>query len=123
MKSSTQSFAGAGAAQSKPLIKSMKKVGSQATVLSDKIRYVNQVSYVFHVQVPSQLIKDQSSGKSIIEQFPKPKIIQFLNIGDNSIHTDSQVHVDEPLFALTPHVIKFTNYEPLQSKQAVLTLK
>jgi hydrocephalus-inducing protein len=69
------------------------------------------------------LIKDQSSGKSIIEQFPKPKIIQFLNIGDNSIHTDSQVHVDEPLFAPIPHVIQFTNYEPLQTKTAVLTLR
>lgn len=77
----------------------------------------------FFYQVPSQLIKDQSSGKSIIEQFPKPKIIQFLNIGDNSIHTDSQVHVDEPLFAPIPHVIQFTNYEPLQTKQAVLTLR
>lgn len=97
MKSSTQSIAG-GVAASKTLIKSMKKV-------------------------PSQLIKDQSSGKSIIEQFPKPKIIQFLNIGDNSIHTDSQVDVDEPLFAPKPHVIQFTNYEPLQTKQAVLTLR
>ena len=44
------------------------------------------------------MIKDQESGKSIAEQFPKPKIIQFLNIGDNSIYTDSQVHVDEPIF-------------------------
>jgi hydrocephalus-inducing protein len=96
MKTSTQSsLAMTGP---KPLIKSLKKV-------------------------PSQLIKDQSSGKSIIEQFPKPKIIQFLNIGDNSIHTDSQVHVDEPLFAPIPHVIQFTNYEPLQTKTAVLTLR
>jgi hypothetical protein len=68
-------------------------------------------------KVPSQLIKDQESGRSIIEQFPKPKIIQFLNIGDNSIHTDSQVHVDEPLFSPEPHVIQFTNYEPLQTME------
>jgi len=26
-------------------------------------------------QVPSQLIKDQESGRSIVDQFPKPKII------------------------------------------------
>jgi len=28
------------------------------------------------------------SGKSIFEQYPKPKIIEFLNIADNSIYTD-----------------------------------
>eukprot|EP00349_Pseudokeronopsis_sp_Brazil_P009066 CAMPEP_0202972222 /NCGR_PEP_ID=MMETSP1396-20130829/34575_1 /ASSEMBLY_ACC=CAM_ASM_000872 /TAXON_ID= /ORGANISM="Pseudokeronopsis sp., Strain Brazil" /LENGTH=33 /DNA_ID= /DNA_START= /DNA_END= /DNA_ORIENTATION= len=32
---------------------------------------------------------------------------------DNSIYTDSQVHVDEPLFQPVPHVIQFTNYEAL----------
>lgn len=82
----------------KPLIKSMKKN-------------------------PSQLQKELTSGKSIIEQFPKPKIIQFLNIGDNSIHIDSQVNVDEPLFAPEPHVIQFTNYEPLQTREQILKLR
>ena len=75
------------------------------------------------MQNPSQLQKELTSGKSIIEQFPKPKIIQFLNIGDNSIHTDSQVNVDEPLFAPEPHVIQFTNYEPLQTREQVLKLR
>jgi hypothetical protein len=51
------------------------------------------------------LIRDQETGKSIAEQYQKPKIIQFLNIGENSIYTDSQVHIDEPLFQPVPHVI------------------
>lgn len=50
------------------------------------------------MNAPSKLIADQLSGKSIIEQFPKPKIIKFLNIGDNSIYADSQVSADEPIF-------------------------
>ena len=48
--------------------------------------------------MPSQLIKDQQSGKSVADQFSKPKIIQHFNITDNSIYSDSQVDVDEPLF-------------------------
>jgi hypothetical protein len=88
MKSTFEQSLADPARASKPLIKSLKKN-------------------------PSQLQKELTSGKSIIEQFPKPKIIQFLNIGDNSIHTDSQVNVDEPLFSPEPHVIQFTNYEPL----------
>lgn len=57
------------------------------------------------------------SGKSIFEQYPKPKIIQFLNTMDNSIN------VDEPIFQPEPHVIQFTNYEELQTKEAVLKLR
>ena len=68
-------------------------------------------------------MKEQTQGKSIVEQSPKPKIIQFLNIGDNSIHIDSQVNVDEPLFAPEPHVIQFTNYEPLQTREQILKLR
>jgi len=68
-------------------------------------------------KVPSQLVKEQTSGKSIVEQYQKPKIIQFLNISDNSIHIDSQVDVDEPLFSPEPTMIQFTNYEPLQTKE------
>ncbi len=40
-------------------------------------------------KVPSKLIEDQVSGESIVEQFPRPKIVKFLNIGDNSIYPDS----------------------------------
>ena len=73
--------------------------------------------------MPSQLIKDQESGRSIVDQFPKPKIIQHFNITDNSIYSDSQVDVDEPLFQPEPHVIQFTNYEPLQVKEQILKLR
>lgn len=63
------------------------------------------------------------TGKSIFEQYPKPKIIQFLNIGDNSNYPDSAVDVDEPLFQPEPHVIQFTNYEELQTKEQILRLR
>lgn len=73
--------------------------------------------------MPSQLIKDQESGRSIADQFPKPRIIQHFNITDNSIYSDSQVEVDEPLFQAEPHVIRFTNYEPLQVMEQILRLR
>lgn len=62
------------------------------------------------------------SGKSIFEQYPKPKIIQFFNIGDNSIYAESKVNVDEPIFQPEPHVIQF-NYEALQTKEQILKLR
>jgi len=46
-----------------------------------------------------------------------------LNIGDHSIYPDAQVSVDEPLFQPVPHVIQFTNYEPLQIKEQILRLR
>ena len=67
------------------------------------------------------------SGKSIIEQYPKPKIIQFKNIQDSAmsmkVQSESQVSVDEPIFQPEPHVIQFTNYEPLQTKEQILKLR
>lgn len=53
----------------------------------------------------------------MVEQYQRPKIVQFLNISDNSIHIDSQVDVDEPLFSPEPMMIQFANYEPLQTKE------
>jgi hypothetical protein len=35
----------------------------------------------------------------------KPKIDKFLNLADNSIYTDTNVPVDEPLFEPIPPVI------------------
>jgi len=69
------------------------------------------------------VIEDQVSGKSIFEQYPKPKIIEFLNIGDNSTYSESNVSVDEPIFQPEPHVIQFTNYEELQTKEQILKLR
>ena len=73
--------------------------------------------------MPSKLIQDQLSGKSLIEQYLKPKIVQFLNIADFSIYPDSVVPIDEPLFQPSPVVIQFTNYEPLQIKEQILKLR
>lgn len=46
-----------------------------------------------------------------------------MNIGDHSIYPDAQVSVDEPIFQPVPHVIQFTNYEPLQIKEHILKLR
>ena len=35
----------------------------------------------------------------------KPKIIDFLNLADYSIYTDSQVSMEEPLFECIPSII------------------
>jgi hydrocephalus-inducing protein len=47
------------------------------------------------------------------EYHQKPKIVKFLNLADNSIYTDTNVPVDEPLFEAIPPIIQFTDYEPL----------
>ena len=47
------------------------------------------------------------------------KIVAFII----RIYSDSQVDVDEPLFQPEPHVIQFTNYEPLQVKEQILRLR
>lgn len=98
------------------LLKSIKKVSKRLDA-----SFVQR--FIVELQVPSKVIEDQISGKSIFEQYPKPKIIQFLNIGDNSIYTDCQVNVDEPIFQPEPHVIQFTNYEELQTKEQILKLR
>ena len=53
----------------------------------------------------------------------KPKIVQFLNIADFSSYTDSAVPMDEPLFEPIPSIIQFNDYEPLQVKEKILSLR
>jgi len=72
---------------------------------------------------PSKLKEDQLSGKNLIDQYKKPKIIQFLNINDYSSCPDSVVPIDEALFQPNPVVIQFRNYEPLQIKTQILKLR
>jgi hypothetical protein len=75
------------------------------------------------VKTPSQLVKDQANGRSVVDQYSKPKIIQHFNITDNSIYADSTVDIDQPLFKAEPAVIQFTNYEPLQVCEQILKLR
>lgn len=72
---------------------------------------------------PSKLKEDQLSGKNLLDQYKKPRIIQFLNINDYSSCPDSVVPIDEALFQPSPVVIQFRNYEPLQTKTQVLKLR
>jgi len=53
------------------------------------------------------------------EAYQKPRIVEFLNLADYSINTESYVDIDEPLFEAIPPVISFTDYEPLQIKEKV----
>ena len=68
MKSSTQSFAG-GAAASRPLIKSMKKVGSQSTV--SLTTRVNLVCLLCRFPVSSSRIRAQEKASSNSSQNPR----------------------------------------------------
>ncbi len=57
------------------------------------------------------------------EKNKKVKIIQFLNIVDNSLHQNCVVDVDEPMFQPEPQEILFHDYEPLQVLTKVLKLR
>lgn len=62
-------------------------------------------------QTPSQLVKKQLTGNNILEDLhQKPRIVQFLNLADFSINTESYVSIDEPLFEPIPPLIQFTDY-------------
>ena len=69
---------------------------------------------------PSQLVKKQLTGNGLFDEaLQKPRIIEFLNLADYSINTESYVNIDEPLFEAVPPVIQFSDYEPLQIKEKV----
>jgi hypothetical protein len=53
----------------------------------------------------------------------KPKIIKNCNLADYSSYTNSAVSIDEPLFDVSPSVVQFTDYEPLQIKDKILRLR
>lgn len=59
---------------------------------------------------PSQLVKKQLAGCAYDEENQKPRIIEFLNLADYSINTESYVSIDEPLFEAIPAIIQFTDY-------------
>lgn len=60
---------------------------------------------------------------SIMKQNDKEKIVQFLNINDNSLQQKNKVNIDEPIFQPEPKVILFTDYEPLQLRTQILKLR
>ena len=76
------------------------------------------------MQTPSQLVRKQLAGNSMLDELhQKPRIVQFLNIADYSINTESYVSIDEPLFEAIPPLIQFTDYEPLQVKDKTFKLR
>ena len=68
---------------------------------------------------PSQLIKKQLVGGVFNDEQQKPRIVEFLNLADYSINTESYVSIDEPLFEPIPSLIQFSDYEPLQIREKV----
>ena len=69
------------------------------------------------------MIEKQISGNILEDFHQKPKIVQFLNLSDFSIYTDSKVPIDEPLFEPLPPLIQFTDFEPLQIKEKIFKLR
>ena len=68
--------------------------------------------------------KDTKARSGAFKSDPKKvQIIQFLNIGDNSLHPNCVVSVDEPIFQPEPSTILFEDYEPLQSLTKILKLR
>jgi hydrocephalus-inducing protein len=63
------------------------------------------------------------NGNIVDDKSHKSKIVQFLNLGDFSIYTDSRVPVDEPLFESIPTMITFSDYQPLQIKDKLFKLR
>ena len=82
----------------------------------------NPVSQEQIARTVNYLFYSQRATNSILDQYKKVQIIQFLNIGDNSLHTDFAVNIDDPLFQPEPKVILFTDYEPLQIRTQILRL-
>ena len=73
---------------------------------------------------PSELVKKQLTGTGFFDEaYQKPRIVEFLNLADYSINTESYVDIDEPLFEAIPPVISFNDYEPLQIKEKVFKLR
>ena len=66
---------------------------------------------------------NQRAQNSILKQYEKEKILQFLNIADNSLQQKNVVNIDEPIFQPEPKVILFTDYEPLQLRTQILKLR
>ncbi|EGR28756.1 hypothetical protein IMG5_169530, partial [Ichthyophthirius multifiliis] len=72
---------------------------------------------------PSELVQKLLSGNILEDFYKKPQIKKFLNLADYSIYTNTDIPIDEPLFEPIPHLIQFTDYEPLQLKEKIFRLR
>ena len=69
------------------------------------------------------MLSKQLSGNVLEQLNPRPKIVQFLNLGDFSSYTNCAVSMDEPIFEPSPSIVQFTDYEPLQIKDKIFRLR
>ena len=68
-------------------------------------------------------MKPKRTKEKTQDNSKKIRIIQFLNIADNSLHPNCAVSVDEPIFQPEPAQILFEDYEPLQILTKILRLR
>ncbi|RKP17450.1 hypothetical protein ROZALSC1DRAFT_24188, partial [Rozella allomycis CSF55] len=52
-----------------------------------------------------------------------PEIVEFVDIGENSCHKETQVPVDQPLFHATPSKVVFQNFDPFKKYEAMLSFR
>jgi hydrocephalus-inducing protein len=52
-----------------------------------------------------------------------PHIIDFVDIGENSCHKETQVPVDQPLFHANPSYVIFQSYRPFETFEGLLSFR
>eukprot|EP00929_Paragymnodinium_shiwhaense_P007666 TRINITY_DN111574_c0_g1_i1.p1 TRINITY_DN111574_c0_g1~~TRINITY_DN111574_c0_g1_i1.p1 ORF type:complete len:5027 (+),score=1455.52 TRINITY_DN111574_c0_g1_i1:94-15081(+) len=73
-------------------------------------------------RAPSELLLERKEFGSV-HTGQKPKITAFLDLAQYSNYTNPIVPVDQPLFSVYPPMITFSDFEGLQTYEAVVTLR
>ena len=69
---------------------------------------------------PSALLAEVTQGAPRPTKFAPPKIVEFLDLGRNSMQVNSTVDTDEPLFQPFPVELVFDEYTPCGVHQKTL---
>jgi len=72
---------------------------------------------------PSELIEELCNGAKGPTKHAPPRIIEFLNLEDNTAQVNSIVDVDEPLFQPFPMNLSFEEYEPFATVEKLLFMR
>jgi len=54
---------------------------------------------------------------------PPPRILEFLNMEDNTLQVRSAVPIDEPLFQVHPTILRFDDYDPFGVYERVISFR
>jgi hypothetical protein len=72
---------------------------------------------------PSQLIAELSAGPKPRLKNAPPRIIEFLNMENNTAQVNTIVDIDEPLFQPYPSMLCFDDYEPFGTYEKTLYMR